>query len=594
MDDSYNKNGVASWSSGKVPYLLTTGPLIAKAYWRLLQAYLEDCERNTVFDEPSEVVYVVELGAGTGRLAWNFMSYYKRFPSRQKIVYVLSDVIKDNIDFWSGHKYLNALAKEGLIDYAHYDVLRDTEINLLVSKKKIAPGTAKAPTVFLANYLFDVLPQDLFCVSSSETFEESVMPVGDDPGINWDSPDLLSRLWFAVDRKSIDSTNYYEDDFLNAVLRKAADFYRSCLSDEEDPVRFLFPKAPLVALKNLHNLTDGNMMLLVAERPGGIRQDSENEEEEKEGSEVPGLSDNPSPETRLRRKQKVSVEGKKEAICPANLLSMGVHGSTFSLPVDMNILSIAASHSGGELLRADPVPVGLEVCAFLFTQGEPLSLREEFYMSVAEQSPEELFLVLYQLRHHKKELSLADLVIAIRASGYDAHFLFQVYDRLQELLTQEPPDKTDEVARVLLEVDSRHFPMDIFVNNALRELPKTDSSGITDTQDIEPGGVVPATDFDCADKTDISDDKDAKKSVDLASLMATLLASVGEIDAALELLYRHRERRGPRPAETFNMAVCLFLQGKTDPAAERLKEVLSLDPAHKKAQQFLKQIRDLQ
>ena len=589
MGDSYDTNGVSSWSSGKVPYLLTTGPLIAKAYRRLVKAYLDDQEREGVLPDRSETVYIVELGAGTGRLAWNFLSYCKRFPLRQKIVYVLTDVIEENVKFWSKHKYLNSLAQEGLLDYAYYDVLSDRPIELLYSKQRITSSNpCKTPMIFLANYLFDVLPQDLFGVSASEDFEELIVPVTDDPAVNWDAPGLFSHLFFATDKKSIDTASYYENDFLNSLLGKAAEHYRSCLTEEDDFVRFLFPKAPLLALDNLRKLTNGKMLLMTAERPGSIRQDSDGER----SGETAAESFPVNQDVRVSPPQADSADGTREAVRPAHLLAMGVHGTTFSLPVDMDILSLAAAHYGGKLLRADPVPVGLEVCALLLTKGESGLLEEEVGMSLGEQSPEELFLTLRKLRRHKEELSLADLVIAVRTSGYDAHFLFQVYDRLQEILSGEYGDKTDELARVLLEVDARHFPMDLFLEGTGGEAGKTEDPGIADSVRNDPENAT-TSDSVSADKENVLTGGELNRNVDLSSLLATLLASVGEIDSALELLERHRERRGPQPAETFNTAVCLFLQGKVGSAEKKLQEVLAMDPTHAKAQQLRKQLRDL-
>lgn len=322
----------------------------------------------------------------------------------------------------------------------------------------------------------------------------------------------------------------------------------------------------------------------MGERPGSVRQDYDidNSDIEEEVSE--GLKS--AIENIATKAAETGRSGLGEAVKPAYLLAMGLHGTTFSLPVDTEILSIGAKELSARLLKSESLPVGLEMGVFVFTSDkETPGLEEDFFLSLEEQTPEDIFLILRNLRQNKANLSLADLVIAVRASGYDSHFLFQIYDVLQDVLQNTKPYDMSELSRVLLEVDRRHFPMDVFVDNT-----KIASEAIghdIGTSGHFPGGLPDIENQEVDNKKDDIEDRNQ----DLSSILASILAPIGQLDAALELLRRYRARRGVHPSETFNMALCLALQGKREEAIERAEEVLRMDPNHSKAQQLLKEIR---
>ena len=163
----------------------------------------------------------------------------------------------------------------------------------------------------------------------------------------------------------------------------------------------------------------------MGERPGSVRQDYDIDSSDIEEEVSKGLKS--AVENIATKAVEAGRLGLGEAVKPAYLLAMGLHGTTFSLPVDTEILSIGAKDLSARLLKSESLPVGLEMGVFLFTSDkETPGLEEDFFLSLEEQTPEEIFLILRNLRQNKANLSLADLVIAVRASGYDSHFLFQI------------------------------------------------------------------------------------------------------------------------------------------------------------------------
>jgi hypothetical protein len=67
------ENGMQAWQEDVVPSSISSNPVMARAYSQILFGYLHDCfaaarTGNFALDE-TQPIYIVELGAGSGRLA---------------------------------------------------------------------------------------------------------------------------------------------------------------------------------------------------------------------------------------------------------------------------------------------------------------------------------------------------------------------------------------------------------------------------------------------------------------------------------------------------------------------------------------------
>src|SRR5438105_2021616 len=60
----YEKQGVAAWRSGAVPWFITNNAFIAGAWANIVMGFLQDC---AAAGAPTEPIPIVELGAGCGR-----------------------------------------------------------------------------------------------------------------------------------------------------------------------------------------------------------------------------------------------------------------------------------------------------------------------------------------------------------------------------------------------------------------------------------------------------------------------------------------------------------------------------------------------
>jgi phosphohistidine swiveling domain-containing protein len=78
-------------------------------------------------------VYIVELGAGSGRFGYRFVKRLSFLLERSSIThksftYVMTDAAASMIDYWQAHPSLRPLVDAGVLDFAHFDATRQTDI----------------------------------------------------------------------------------------------------------------------------------------------------------------------------------------------------------------------------------------------------------------------------------------------------------------------------------------------------------------------------------------------------------------------------------------------------------------------------------
>ncbi|RPJ00726.1 MAG: hypothetical protein EHM39_04430, partial [Chloroflexi bacterium] len=96
----FRDQGIAAWSSNTVPSYITSNPSIAHAYARVVFGYLRDLLPTL---DTSQPVYLLELGAGSGRFAFYFLRRLRElleWVPGVRVCYVLSDYARRNVGFW--------------------------------------------------------------------------------------------------------------------------------------------------------------------------------------------------------------------------------------------------------------------------------------------------------------------------------------------------------------------------------------------------------------------------------------------------------------------------------------------------------------
>lgn len=73
--DYYQREGIAAWQDGTVPHNLTSNSQVGKTYAELILGLLRDLSFQ---NKTTEVVYLLELGTGHGRLAYHILKHLEK------------------------------------------------------------------------------------------------------------------------------------------------------------------------------------------------------------------------------------------------------------------------------------------------------------------------------------------------------------------------------------------------------------------------------------------------------------------------------------------------------------------------------------
>lgn len=135
----YETKGVSPWSEGIVPNFVTTNSFVARAYARIALGLLRDAftpEASAAAD-PAEPLYIIELGAGHGKLAYlvveTLLRYRGFFPANGvagglPFRYVITDAFAPSVQAWRAMPVLREFFDLGVLDVAVFDAERDTQV----------------------------------------------------------------------------------------------------------------------------------------------------------------------------------------------------------------------------------------------------------------------------------------------------------------------------------------------------------------------------------------------------------------------------------------------------------------------------------
>jgi hypothetical protein len=388
----FEHRGLAAWSDGVVPHWVTSNPYLAQAYSRIVLGYLRDW--HAVLD-PTQPVYLVELGAGSGRLAFHVLRHFERRLAGSAlrgldVRYVLTDFAEPNLAAWRAHPALEPWFAAGRLDLARFDAERDAAIVLERAGVTLAPGTVRNPVVVIANYVFDGLPLDGFSVKDGRLHEWLVSLGSPRPEPDLDDPAVLARAQLAYEQRALDPGGaYYGDATLDAILEE----HRARLPD----TAFTFPSASLACLARLSALASGRMLVLSTDK-GEVREDA------LLGQAGPDIT---------------------------------VHGS-FSIAVNYHAIARFAGHHGGEALIPAERAHSIATCGFLF--GAPpaghVETRQAYAEAIEAQSPDDFCSVTQGMRRAYEALTLEQLIAYLRFTAYDPKILAECLPAAMPLVGQ--------------------------------------------------------------------------------------------------------------------------------------------------------------
>lgn len=229
-----------AWSRGRVPSYITSNAFAARAAARVVEAFANDA---------GEPIDVLELGAGSGRFAYNVVR--ELADAGVDAHYVLTDFDERLVAGIARHARLRSFVDAGLLSFATCDIERDTTVQ----------GIGQRPLAVLANYVFDGVRMDAFEAHEGivhESFPRLALPTDVDPS----SPSALSELEVSFERGP-PAEGPFGDEEMDAYVRACADL----------DGHVLYPTSAVRALRRLRSMAKGGRLMVLASDRGQPHRD---------------------------------------------------------------------------------------------------------------------------------------------------------------------------------------------------------------------------------------------------------------------------------------------------------------------------------
>ncbi len=387
--DLYNQRGIASWSHGNVPQTITTTPYIARAFARIVLGHVRDISDQL---DPAQPIYIVELGAGSGRFAYRFIKQLSRLLQHSSLAhrsfkYIMTDVAPSLVEFWQSHSRLQPLAEEGILDFALFDATQRGDLRLTHSNVVLQEPTVN-PVIVIANYFFDSIPHDYFSIRDHQLFENLVTVTSSRPDQS-PIPELqVSDMHVSFEPNPVVPT-YYQEAERNAVLGR---YVR-----ELDDVTLLLPVTAMACVRHFYELS-GHRVLFLAGDIGSPRLDD------------------------------VSAR-----------VSGGIGAdSNFWLEVNFHALGEYVRELGGKVMHPPQRHAHINISAFALG-GSTTGFVETalaFEENIAQNGPDDFFVLAARLVKSVDSMSRGELLAFLRSSGWDSDYFIDVLPHLVESLPQ--------------------------------------------------------------------------------------------------------------------------------------------------------------
>jgi hypothetical protein len=364
----------------------------------------------------AEPLTICELGAGSGRLAFHFLTRLARLCEQSGVEpasfrYVLSDNSARNLEFWRTHARFQPFFARGLLDLAAFDIESSSELALQLSGRTIAAGSLERPLVAIANYVFDSIPQDLFHIDQGECRECLVSLALDEKPSALGAAELLERVVCRYESRPAAQPAYPEP-----WLQELFAGYRHALAD----THLLFPAPGLRCLQRLRALSREGLLLLSADK-GDHRLSA------LQGRAPPGL---------VR------------------------HGS-FSLHVNYHAIKAYCERSGGLALfpGARHNSVNISACLMVERAADHRETRRAYERQVQDFSPDDFYTIATHARAAIAQMSVVEILAYLRLGHYDAHQFGRYLPRLIELAPRLERDQHRAVSEAVDRVWDLYFPL---------------------------------------------------------------------------------------------------------------------------------------
>jgi tetratricopeptide (TPR) repeat protein len=417
----YEEQGIQAWQSEEVPHYITSNPTVGTAYAEIIFGFLQDRARA---DHLSEPVTIVELGAGSGRLAFQILKElcelrdYGGIPL-PSFRYVMTDLAVKNIAYWQQHPGLLPFAEQGILDFSRFDAVTDTELNLAYSGMHVGAGDLRQPVLVIANYFFDGIPQELIYIEDRQVYECKVSLQYPEGSADLSASELLGQITLEYYNRRTE-----EFDRESYPYREIIELYKEKLEDSH----ILFPATGLSCLERLGKLSQQGFLLLTADK-------GDHRLEKWEFSEPPKI----------------------------------IHHGSFSVTANYHAIQAFFELKGAQSLFTAHHHHNLNIGCVLMLQ-DPTSYgntRLAYRRFVDRFGPDDYFSLKIGFHGQIGTMELRQILAAWRLGRYDAEWFLHSLNRVWDLLPMGKDDELDDYRSGIRSMWQSFYPIGGEVDLAL-------------------------------------------------------------------------------------------------------------------------------
>ncbi len=409
--DYYQKEGIDAWRNEEVPHQMTCNSMVGKTYAELIFGLLRDIAHK---NNTTEIVYILELGAGTGRLAYHILKHLEKITSKLNIIlppycYIVSDIVEDSLSFYETHPQFKDFLEKGLMDVCHFDAIGSEELNLRYHKRKINSQSLQQPLVVISNYFFDSIPTDLFHIQNQTISTCSVSLHSKENPKDMQEKDLIENLQLKFEKKQLEKP-FYQEAIYNDLLEE----YQEIIINSH----LFFPKKSFQCLTNLQALSQQGIMVISMDKGFHEIQD-------------------------LQKK------GEPELIA---------HGS-FSIWVNYHAFIQFCQKLGGTSFFPEYSTFHLQVgCLMFFADSETYKETKASYQNhINIFGPDDFNSIKKFTYKNISKIHLKELLAFIRLSQYDSTLFKNILPRLKQLIKYITVNERKRLEETMQEVWDMYF-----------------------------------------------------------------------------------------------------------------------------------------
>ena len=508
----YLQRGLKAWTEDQVPSYITNNPLIAEVYAQIVCAYIRDCsgpdKRESGPVSPTNPVRILELGAGSGKFSYLFLRELTRLLAEwgmdtAVVSYCMTDASEAVLDEWRRHDFLAEFVAKGRLQFELFRAGEPIQSPFLAGERRDSHEPARGPLVVIANYVFDSLPQDAFRIHQRQISEFLMTTsIPDLPAGSSSGGGRASALKFSF-RDALVPRDRYSNPVWNRIL----DDYRARLAPEApDGATVLFPCAVLSALQAISGFADGRMLVLAADK-GFAHEDI------------------------LRLSH--------------GLPTLEFHADNcFSQMVNLDAIGKYCEALGGQAFRPDKHLPNFNICGFLAKPpGEAFPALESAYRETQQAfGVDDLFTLLAWLNTHMEEMTVPQILAALRLTRWDTTALMRLFPVLSRQLRTVVAERHD-LREAVLRVWANHYPV-------------------------------------------------SQRDNEVAFSCGVILLELRFFHDAETMFRASQKLLGPSAPTSYNLALCAAGLGRREEALAAMEEACRLDPGFQPAQDGLRKLEN--